>query len=85
VKRLSGSVFSAVLISDITGVIRTAGKGDIAPFFAASKSTVNEPCGAITSISSPALRLSPTQFEKTPPAIRLTVTLSCPHRARHSE
>ena len=53
---------------------------------AASNGTVNDPTGLITSIASPACRLSATQFENSPPAIRLTVTLTSPSSgATHNE
>jgi hypothetical protein len=65
---------------------RPAGDADYTPLRLALNSVVNEPCGGITSSVSPGLSWSPTQLEKTPPGIRLTVTIqSCSSGAVHSE
>ena len=53
---------------------------------AGANSVVKLPCGGMTSTVSPAFRLSPTQLEKMPPAIRFTVTIqSCSSGAVQSE
>ena len=54
--------------------------------FVAANSVVKLPCGAMTSTVSPGFNASPTQFENSPPPIRLTVTIqSSSSGAVHSE
>ena len=65
---------------------RPAGEADIATLRRGIELHRERPCGSITSSVSPAFSLSPTQLEKTPPAIRLTVTIkSSSAGAVHSE